>query len=570
MRSSSSKASKPGKKSVQLADIVENSDSEDLPSTSKSKFRPKPKPTLKRKIKEEDVEVEVRQDSSNEELSHAQKKQRALSPWPVSPKPSKRDKHLVNDDSAKQAADSKRVSKPSEKIVYMANAEEPDDESLSDDAKASSRKDKKAVIRRRISKKKYIEIVDNSNDSDSDNVATSKRVETHDQQVDDEPPTPKVLFKGKKVEVLSEEQIDEEPKTPSKGKKYRDSHVFDEEPKGLKTPADGGKLKKAPFSDKPSRSAKLYPQEMDVPADSDYDNQAEVEPVITDLMPLEKQDPKLRADYINLPELPYKEMQSFFKGPHATEEYSLVWGALETELDQYVLRRVSTYGFDCFATFLPFVNPSRAPLSTVQREADRVVLANAGFKKQSAVFLTTGVILLCPFGVEYERAGAFIGGALDIDNYVGQLSDGNLVFVTRGENFVGGTGFTGVTSPGSTPPKNNRGRKVINFKKPPPLSFPSTLNFTDEVPIYDVRGNSEFAFTADDLANLSRLPLYEQGRSDLPPETLATVGYTVGCYLYRAGNSAWHGYTVISLNVLFVLALGNLNRGKLEFLSEQM
>ena len=120
-----------------------------------------------------------------------------------------------------------------------------------------------------------------------------------------------------------------------------------------------------------------------------------------------------------------------------------------------------------FTESLPFVNPSRAPLSTVQRDGDRVILANALFRKQSAVFLTTGVvsycqlitpgnslttgnykikqILLCPFGVEYERASAFIGGALDIDDYVGQLSDGNLVFATRGEGFVGSTGFTGVT-----------------------------------------------------------------------------------------------------------------------------
>jgi hypothetical protein len=50
---------------------------------------------------------------------------------------------------------------------------------------------------------------------------------------------------------------------------------------------------------------KLYPQDVDVPADSDYDNQQDVEPVGTDLMPLEKQDPKLQADYINLPELLY-------------------------------------------------------------------------------------------------------------------------------------------------------------------------------------------------------------------------------------------------------------------------
>jgi hypothetical protein len=101
----------------------------------------------------------------------------------------------------------------------------------------------------------------------------------------------------------------------------------------------------------------------------------------------------------------------------------------------------------------------------VQREADRVILASTVFKKQSAVFLTTGVVsycqlimpgnslttggykvkqlLLCPFGIEYERASAFIGGALEVNDYVGQLSDGNLVFVTRGETYS--SGQTGVT-----------------------------------------------------------------------------------------------------------------------------
>ena len=44
---------------------------------------------------------------------------------------------------------------------------------------------------------------------------------------------------------------------------------------------------------------------MDVQGDSDYDNQEDIEPVVTELMPLGKQDPKLQADYINLPVFPY-------------------------------------------------------------------------------------------------------------------------------------------------------------------------------------------------------------------------------------------------------------------------
>ena len=119
-----------------------------------------------------------------------------------------------------------------------------------------------------------------------------------------------------------------------------------------------------------------------------------------------------------------------------------------------------------FTHSLPFINPSCVALSMVQCDGDWVCLANPTFRKQSAVCLTTGVIsycqlivpgnslttgnfkvkqiLLCPFGIEYERISAFIGGALDVSDYVGQLSDGNLVFVTRGEGH-GGSGMMGVT-----------------------------------------------------------------------------------------------------------------------------
>ena len=53
------------------------------------------------------------------------------------------------------------------------------------------------------------------------------------------------------------------------------------------------------------------------------------------------------------------------------------------------------------------------------------------------------LILLCPFGVEYELAGALFGNALDVNDYVGQLFEGNLVFLTRGEGYS--SGAAGVT-----------------------------------------------------------------------------------------------------------------------------
>lgn len=56
----------------------------------------------------------------------------------------------------------------------------------------------------------------------------------------------------------------------------------------------------------------------------------------------------------------------------------------------------------------------------------------------------------------------------------------------------------------------------------------------------------------------------------MPPETLATIGYAVSSYPYRAANHSLQGYTVISLNILFVIALGHVNRAKLTVLSDKM
>ncbi|KAK2462433.1 hypothetical protein APHAL10511_005549, partial [Amanita phalloides] len=83
----------------------------------------------------------------------------------------------------------------------------------------------------------------------------------------------------------------------------------------------------------------LYPTEFNVPADSDYDDQDQdaFEPVDTELMPTSLQDPKLRFDYMRLPDMPYIEMQPFqHYSEHAAEHYSLVWAALKDERDELV------------------------------------------------------------------------------------------------------------------------------------------------------------------------------------------------------------------------------------------
>ena len=75
--------------------------------------------------------------------------------------------------------------------------------------------------------------------------------------------------------------------------------------------------------------------------DSDYDAQeADILPIDTDVMPLEDQDPKLRADYIDLPSLTFAELYD----PNGTVPlllpYSAVWEAMLVKGDQTSRRSV--------------------------------------------------------------------------------------------------------------------------------------------------------------------------------------------------------------------------------------
>jgi hypothetical protein len=83
------------------------------------------------------------------------------------------------------------------------------------------------------------------------------------------------------------------------------------------------------------------------------------------------------------------------------------------------------------------------------------VVANSQTRRQTAVFLTTGIvshcklvspgwggsqnshqvrrITLCPFTVEYQHTVAYIGNVLGVKLFVGALSNGSIVFSTRPE-----------------------------------------------------------------------------------------------------------------------------------------
>ena len=70
------------------------------------------------------------------------------------------------------------------------------------------------------------------------------------------------------------------------------------------------------------------------------------------------------------------------------------------------------------------------------------------------------------------------------------------------------------------------------------------------------------------MDGLRDLPLYANGAEDLPPETLAVVEYALNTFTYN--GSSHPGALAISFNILFVIALGEVDRPLLECISVDM
>lgn len=75
------------------------------------------------------------------------------------------------------------------------------------------------------------------------------------------------------------------------------------------------------------------------------------------------------------------------------------------------------------------------------------------------------------------------------------------------------------------------------------------------MPIYDVRGSRNWMFTPLNMWELGQLPLYHGGLADLPPNSLATVGFAVNEY----ASSQMQGTAVASFNVLFIILIGDVD-----------
>lgn len=79
------------------------------------------------------------------------------------------------------------------------------------------------------------------------------------------------------------------------------------------------------------------------------------------------------------------------------------------------------------------------------------------------------------------------------------------------------------------------------------------------VPIYDARKEKRFNFSLTDLQEISKLPRFKHGNTDLPAEEyVATVGFTVGSFMSSAANSQVKARISIAMNIMFVILLGRI------------
>lgn len=62
------------------------------------------------------------------------------------------------------------------------------------------------------------------------------------------------------------------------------------------------------------------------------------------------------------------------------------------------------------------------------------------------------------------------------------------------------------------------------------------------------RGRPAFMFTDADFSNLSSWPLYRDGATDIPADSIVSVGYTLSTYKGASGP-------VLSSNIHFVIVI---------------
>ncbi|KAF8059876.1 hypothetical protein FPV67DRAFT_1784356 [Lyophyllum atratum] len=327
-----------------------------------------------------------------------------------------------------------------------------------------------------------------------------------------------------------------------------------------------------------------------VPADEN-DYGIEVDVVALPVMDVELQDPLMEGAYAHLPLIkkrafiePYGYDKNLGSEPRPTIRISVLRKYMSTENLESLFRALL---FDKHAFY---VNLARADPSVLASSYRRITLKNGG---AYATCLMNGVVPTCDLAGPGVLAGS---GNLDSEKYrqhrisifpfqqeivrdigaifqilqlpatgvKGTYSKGGFAFVTRGEGKRAAQSYAGGYAVPKEKPRPDLSAHSDLFAVdavPTATSFAGSnatktvLEYDDIIPIYDGRSETgrPFRFDPQDFKDLPTWRAYMNDRSDLPPLSVVTVGYSANWFTLDRTNPSAQKY--LSTNVLFVVVL---------------
>jgi len=161
-------------------------------------------------------------------------------------------------------------------------------------------------------------------------------------------------------------------------------------------------------------------------------------------------------------------------------------------------------------------------------------------------------ITVAPLEQEMRRDASVWGMLFDFHTITGMMSPAGFGFATRGEGK--GDGWNNASAPSSPVKSRSSVLKSVSSLLPsltPDTSYSASRSYGDPVPVYDGRarnGKPAFMFSDADFSKLSTWPLYRKGTSEIPVDSIVSVGYTLGTYKGTTGP-------VLSSNIQFVIVL---------------
>ncbi|KAF8897108.1 hypothetical protein CPB84DRAFT_1748136 [Gymnopilus junonius] len=321
---------------------------------------------------------------------------------------------------------------------------------------------------------------------------------------------------------------------------------------GSDTPPVSDTILRSPKVDTPATAAGTHSRNKE---DSSSDgSETDESESASDSSEVEASSVELAALHELYPDLPKLKTFAILKPYHRLQQ------AMGDESDGWLLSYdaiLASVDKDAHARF--YANLVHADMNFFRIDKSRIVHRQSG---ANAVFVIPGAVaechlqsgakhgfgdgyqlkklLLYPFDKNHDRTISFLGSIANFDEVSTQWVDSSLMFSMRKD---------GSNTTGSSPVKKSSFFVSLAATTTSAVCYPGSLAFSDNVPIYDGR-KGPFKFRADDFNNIKKLPLWCNGKQDLPPFVIVAVGFTFNTYNILVNDTSG------SFNIMFAIYLG--------------